>query len=99
MAVVKKAQQRLYFLRILRKNKLQEKLLVSYYRSTIESVLMYCASTWYSSCSVAERGQQHIHDLSKHPDQEQLKQHHRLRTTSESSNREHVSTSTCWHLS
>ncbi|KAL6462782.1 hypothetical protein MHYP_G00292040 [Metynnis hypsauchen] len=55
MAVVKKAQQRLYFLRILRKNNLQEKLLVSYYRSTIESVLTYCIPTWYSSCSVAER--------------------------------------------
>ncbi|XP_037401999.1 uncharacterized protein LOC119265423 [Pygocentrus nattereri] len=55
MAVVKKVQQRIYFLRILRKNNLQEKMLVSYYRSTIESVLTYCISTWYSSCSVAER--------------------------------------------
>ncbi|XP_066531611.1 semaphorin-4A-like [Hoplias malabaricus] len=54
-AVVRKAQQRLYFLRILRKNNLQEKLLVSYYRCAIESVLTYCISTWYSSCSVAER--------------------------------------------
>ncbi|KAI4893084.1 hypothetical protein NFI96_025601, partial [Prochilodus magdalenae] len=35
MAVVKKAQQRLYFLRIIRKNNLQEKLLGSYYCSTI----------------------------------------------------------------
>ncbi|KAI4894933.1 hypothetical protein NFI96_022975 [Prochilodus magdalenae] len=47
--------RRLYFLRVLRKNNLQEKLLVSYYRSGIESVLTYCISTWYSSCSVAER--------------------------------------------
>ncbi|KAI4889911.1 hypothetical protein NFI96_001785 [Prochilodus magdalenae] len=55
MALVKKAQQRLYFLRILRKNNLQEKLLVSYYRFAIESVLTYCISTWQSSCSTAER--------------------------------------------
>ncbi|KAL6479062.1 hypothetical protein MHYP_G00124950 [Metynnis hypsauchen] len=55
IAVVKKAQQRLYFLRILRKNNFQEKLLVSNYCSTTESVLTYCISTWYSSCSVAER--------------------------------------------
>ncbi|XP_036372571.1 GTPase IMAP family member 8-like [Megalops cyprinoides] len=34
-----KAQQRLYFLRILRKNSLQEKVLVSCYRLSIESVL------------------------------------------------------------
>ncbi|KAI4880612.1 hypothetical protein NFI96_021157 [Prochilodus magdalenae] len=39
MALVKKTQQRLYFLRILRKNNLQEKLLVSCYRSAIESVM------------------------------------------------------------
>ncbi|KAI4884394.1 hypothetical protein NFI96_011236, partial [Prochilodus magdalenae] len=55
IALIKKAQQRLYFLRILRKNNVQEKLLVSYYRSAIESVLTYCISTWYSSCSTAER--------------------------------------------
>ncbi|KAI4887106.1 hypothetical protein NFI96_003143 [Prochilodus magdalenae] len=55
MALVKKAQQRPYFLRILRKNNLQEKLLVSYYHSAIESVLTYCISTWYSSCLTAER--------------------------------------------
>lgn len=52
---VKKAQQRLYFLRILRKNNLEEKLLVSFYRCSIESVLAYCITTWYASCSAADR--------------------------------------------
>lgn len=53
--VVKKSQQRLYFLRILRQNHLQQKLLVSYYHCSIKSVLMYCISVWYASCSVADR--------------------------------------------
>ncbi len=56
----KKAHQRLYFLRILRKNKLTQfkiknKLLVSFYRCTIESILTYCICVWFSSCTVAER--------------------------------------------
>ena len=45
-AIVKKAQQRLHFLRILRKNNLQQNLMVTFYRSTIESVLAYCISVW-----------------------------------------------------
>jgi len=44
--IVKKALQRLHFLRILWKNRLEEKLLVSFYRYSIESVLAYCISTW-----------------------------------------------------
>ena len=54
-AVVKKARQRLHFLRILRSNHLEEKLLVAFYRSTIESVLMYCITAWFSNCTVADR--------------------------------------------
>lgn len=53
--VVKKAQQRLQFLRILRQNHLQERLLVSYYHCSIESVLMFCISVYYASCSVADQ--------------------------------------------
>lgn len=53
--MVKKAQQRLHFLRILRKNHLEEKLLVSFYRCSIERVLAYCISTLYASCSAADR--------------------------------------------
>ncbi len=54
-AAVKKAQQRLYFLRTLRKNHLQEQLLVSFYRCAIESVITYCISMWYTSSSAADK--------------------------------------------
>ena len=54
-AILKKAQQRLYFLRILRKNNLKSELLVSFYRCSVESVLSYNISLWFSSCSVAEK--------------------------------------------
>lgn len=54
-AVVKKTQQRLHFLRVLRKNSLEEKLLVTFYRSTIKSVLAYCITVWYAGYSAAER--------------------------------------------
>ena len=54
-ALLKKAQQRLYFLRILRKNNLTVELLMSFYRCTVESVLSYGVSLWFSSCTEAER--------------------------------------------
>ena len=54
-AVVKKAQQRLHFLRVLKRNKLEEKLLVTFYRSTIESVLAFSITVWYAGCTVADR--------------------------------------------
>ena len=38
-ALVKKAQQRLHFLRVLRRNRPEERLPVAFYRSTTESVL------------------------------------------------------------
>uniref|UniRef100_A0A3B3SGG7 Reverse transcriptase domain-containing protein n=1 Tax=Paramormyrops kingsleyae TaxID=1676925 RepID=A0A3B3SGG7_9TELE len=50
--VVKKAQKRLYFLRVLRKNHIPEKLLVSFYRCTVESIMVY-------SCTVAQRKELH----------------------------------------
>ena len=42
--VVKKARQRLHFLRLLQNTNLSEKLLVLFYRSTIESILMCCSA-------------------------------------------------------
>src|SRR4029434_6775011 len=39
---VKKAQQRLHFLRVLGRNNLECKLMVAFYRTTIEIVLTYC---------------------------------------------------------
>ena len=54
-AVIKKAQQRLHLLRVLRKNNLDRKLLLAFYSSSIESPLTYCVSTWYGSCTKADR--------------------------------------------
>ncbi len=53
--VNKKAQQRLYFLRILRKYQLTQNLLVSFYRCSVESILTYCICVWFSSCTAAEK--------------------------------------------
>lgn len=59
--IVKKAHQPLHFLRVLRENNLQCKLLVDVHCSTIESVLAYCISVWYSSYTAAnERALQRI---------------------------------------
>ena len=41
-AVIKKAHQCLRFLRVLRKSNISEKLLVTFYHSTIESILTNC---------------------------------------------------------
>ena len=54
-ALIRKAQQRLYFLRILRKQQLTESLLITFYRSSIESILSYCLCVWFTSCTVAEK--------------------------------------------
>ncbi|XP_034035033.1 uncharacterized protein LOC117518078 [Thalassophryne amazonica] len=53
-AVIKKAQQHLHFLKILKKNNLDSKLLLVFYLSSIESLLTYCVSTWYGSCKQNE---------------------------------------------
>ncbi|KAK3514944.1 hypothetical protein QTP86_020859, partial [Hemibagrus guttatus] len=53
--LLKKAQQRLHFLRVLRKNNITQRLLVSFYRCSIESLLTYCICVWYTSCTVAQR--------------------------------------------
>lgn len=47
--LVKKAQQRLFFLRKLTQVQLPQKLLLNFYRSTIESILTNCATVWYAS--------------------------------------------------
>lgn len=53
--LVKKAQQRLYFLRSLKKVHLNPRILVEFYRCTIESILTNCISVWYSNCSASDR--------------------------------------------
>ncbi|KAL0173817.1 hypothetical protein M9458_029785, partial [Cirrhinus mrigala] len=54
-AIIKKAQQRLYFLRVLRKYNLDSSLLLTFYRASIESLLTYCLTVWYGSCTMADR--------------------------------------------
>ena len=54
-ALVKKAQQRLHFLRVRRKEQLNTNLLVTFYRTAIESLLTYAVSVWHSNCTEADR--------------------------------------------
>ncbi|KAK2899391.1 hypothetical protein Q8A73_012520 [Channa argus] len=53
--LVKKAQQRLYFLRRLRKFGMSPKILSNFYSCVIESVLTNCITVWYSSTTVMDR--------------------------------------------
>ena len=52
---VGKAQQRLYFLRKLRQAQLPQRLLVNFYRSTIESLLTYCCTLWFNCCTAEDK--------------------------------------------
>lgn len=54
-ALVKKAQERMYFLRLSKKNHLCEKMLVSFNRCSIDSILTYCVCAWFGNCTVAYR--------------------------------------------
>ena len=54
-ALVKKAQQRLHFLRVLRKNNLDTKLLLVFYHSSVKSVLTHCLSVWYAGSTAEDR--------------------------------------------
>lgn len=51
----KKVQQRLYVLRVLRKNSIPHKLLVSFYLCSIESILCYCFCVWFSNCTTEQK--------------------------------------------
>uniref|UniRef100_A0A3B5QBX0 Reverse transcriptase domain-containing protein n=1 Tax=Xiphophorus maculatus TaxID=8083 RepID=A0A3B5QBX0_XIPMA len=55
--LVKKAQQRLFFLRKLRRAGLSSRLLVNFYRAMIESILCLNMTVWYGSCTALERKQ------------------------------------------
>ena len=54
-AVVKKAHQRMYFLRRLRRFGVSQKLLVSFYRAVIESVLTFSVTVWYKGLTQEEK--------------------------------------------
>ncbi len=52
---VKKAQQRLYFLRRLRKFGMSAKILCNFYNCIVESILTSCITVWYGSTTVMDR--------------------------------------------
>ncbi|TWW56974.1 RNA-directed DNA polymerase from mobile element jockey [Takifugu flavidus] len=54
-SLVKKAHQRLFFLRTLKKHHLSSGVLVNFYRCTIESILTSCVMVWYGNCSASDR--------------------------------------------
>ncbi|KAK3528738.1 hypothetical protein QTP70_011206 [Hemibagrus guttatus] len=54
-SITKKAQQRLYFLRRLRKAHLPPPILTMFYRGAIESVLSSCITAWFGNCTVSDR--------------------------------------------
>ncbi len=53
-SIVKKAQQRLYFLRQLRKFNLPQELLIQFYSAIIESVLCTSITVWFSSATKSD---------------------------------------------
>ncbi|KAK3551839.1 hypothetical protein QTP70_029407, partial [Hemibagrus guttatus] len=54
-SITKKAQQRLYFLRRLRKAHLSPPILTTFYRGTIESILSSCITAWFGNCTASDR--------------------------------------------
>lgn len=54
-ATIKRALQRLYFCRVLRKNDTGRKLMVSFYWTPFKSLLMHCISVWYEGCYAADK--------------------------------------------
>ncbi len=52
--MVKKAQQRLYFLRLLRKFNLPQELLIQFYSTIIESILCTSITVWFSSATKSD---------------------------------------------
>ncbi len=54
MSLSKKAQQRLHFIRWLKKAIFPPPILTTFYRGIIESVLTSCITVWYRNCSAAD---------------------------------------------
>ena len=54
-AIVKKAHQRIYFLRRLRKFGVSQEILVSFYRALIESILTFSITVWYGGLSQEDK--------------------------------------------
>ncbi len=54
-SVVRKAHQRLFFLRRLKKFGLSSKILRQFYSCTVESILTGCITAWYGNCTTLNR--------------------------------------------
>ncbi|KAL0149686.1 hypothetical protein M9458_054969 [Cirrhinus mrigala] len=52
-ALAKKSQQRLYFLRKLRRARAPAPIMYTFYRGTIESILMSCITVWFGACNAS----------------------------------------------
>uniref|UniRef100_A0A8C1GTL4 Reverse transcriptase domain-containing protein n=1 Tax=Cyprinus carpio TaxID=7962 RepID=A0A8C1GTL4_CYPCA len=52
-AQAKKAQQRLYFLRKLRRARALASIMCTFYRGTIKSILTICITMWYGTCNAS----------------------------------------------
>ncbi len=55
-SLIKKAQQRMYFLRQLKKFNLPKTMLVNFYTSIIESILTSSITIWYAAATAKEKG-------------------------------------------
>ena len=53
--IIKKSQQRLYFLRQLKKFGVGQSILIQFYRAVIESVLTFSITVWYGTCTATEK--------------------------------------------
>ncbi len=54
-ALAKKAEQRLYFLRKLRRARAPAPIMCTFYRGTIESILTSCITVWFGACNASCR--------------------------------------------
>ncbi|PJC91252.1 hypothetical protein CUC44_20930, partial [Aeromonas lusitana] len=54
-SILKKAQQRMYFLRLLRKHGLPQELLLQFYSAVIESVLCTSITVWFGAATKQDR--------------------------------------------
>uniref|UniRef100_A0AAV2MNH4 Alkylated DNA repair protein AlkB homologue 8 N-terminal domain-containing protein n=1 Tax=Knipowitschia caucasica TaxID=637954 RepID=A0AAV2MNH4_KNICA len=54
-SLIKKAQQRMYFLRQLRKAKLPAQMLVQFYTAIIESILTSSITVWFAGATVRDK--------------------------------------------
>ena len=55
--IVKKCQQRLHFLRQLKKFRLNQRILEQFYRATVESILCFSVTVWFSGVTARDKDQ------------------------------------------